>query len=591
VAALSREEAAEYAKAILRTASPRAVAEYAAARSSHKAKTALTPESMLRYRTDPEAYVREVHRVDPTPDQCLILRSVVENQRTLAKAHNSSGKTWSAGMLANFWYDCWPHHIVYITAPSWDQAKNLTFKTAVLQRQTAGLPGIVQKTGRVLDSDPVAAYSHYIKAHNAESEEGFKGEHTAPILVIIEEAVGVEAYIWKAAEALLTNDASRLFVIGNPTDENTPFGRAAASPDWTVITMSALDHPNIEWQLRTGLPLSEGGPVPNAVSLRWVLHNLKEHCTQITDRESPIEDEFQWVHIEELEVAAEGVGAPASVERRMVYKPDADFQGAVLGEFPSQSDRQLIPRAWLTFINNRGPLPIPRDERLLPEVGVDTARFGPDRSVIIARRGPCILECVVLRGVDGIFLADQIRQVLHKVAERHGCSPWDIPVKIDVTGTMGTTPAEILKAGDYRVIEMNVSRTAFDPLLFHNRRSELWWHMRERIQAQELDLSRITDRTVRDTLVKELCAPQYTVTPLGKKVMEDKESMRKRLDGQSPDLADALNLAFSGYDLVAHDTRQRIRATLTSTFEKPRKGGKYGPQKRWYPGQNGKWRS
>jgi hypothetical protein len=502
-----------------------------------------------------------------TPDQVKITESVKHNKFTLVKASHSIGKTSSAALLSSWWYDCWDRHIVYITAPNWEQALGLTFKEIRARRQEAGLipaRGKVWERGYIRDPDPLLRHYHYIRAINADKPEGITGEHSAPILIIIEEGVGVRPEIWSALMGLMTTPQNRILAIGNPTDESTEFGSKASSSNWNVFTISALDHPNIEWQLRTGYelgapqknPEGDPGPVPQAVSLDWVRDMMMApHVTAIRDRDQRLEDEFWWVDIDEINRCVD-LRVPADTSKQILYKPDAEFQGRVLGQFPTAQDRQVIPRSW---VENLKPQPVPQDREIPPEIGVDIARYGADRSCLIARRGPCALKGKVLRQQDDLVVADAIRDMAEWVGLKQGYDPKAIAIKIDVTGNLGTGPHDILKSWGYSVYGVNASSKAMKPEMFPNRRSELWFATRERIRLGGLDLSRL-DLDFRTELEKELTLPNFRVDLSGRKVVEDKDQMRRRTEGgKSPDLADACNLAYAGYDRRARDARRMIR--------------------------------
>src|SRR5262249_26226374 len=147
-------------------------------------------------------------------------------------------------------------------------------------RRQRNLPGEILDTGLVRDPDRLRAGAHFIRALNAEKGEGFQGEHSAPILVILEEAVGVPAYIWEAADGLLTHPDCRLLAIANPTDEGTNFGQACSDPLHSVLTASALAHPNILAELR-----GEDPPYPKAVRLLWVREMLQKNCERVLSLE------------------------------------------------------------------------------------------------------------------------------------------------------------------------------------------------------------------------------------------------------------------------------------------------------------------
>jgi hypothetical protein len=413
-------------------------------------------------------------------------------------------------------------HICYITAPTWPQALGLTFKAVKTQRREARLPGVVLDSGLIRDVDKLREGAHYIRALNAERGEGFQGEHEAPILIVIEEGVGVPKYIWDAALGLMTHPECRLFVIGNPTDEATEFGTAAQSGKYNVITISGLDHPNIAAELQCLPP-----PFPKAISLTWLYEMLSNECERV---EKATEDVFEFDALTEIHSALNG--RPASGEK-WLYLPTASFQGRVLGEFPTQADQQVIPRSWLKF------QPVLKPEGM-PQIGCDIARFGDDRTTVFTRQGPCALNCRELRKMDNLEVESALKDAAGEVARLVGTEAKRIKIKIDVTGGLGTGPYDHLRAEGYSVIAVNSSERAHDQEQYKNKRSELWFQVRHRARDKRLDLSRLR-KDVRDRLERELSAPKYK-SP-GQKVVEDKATMKARL-GYSPDLADSCNLAY-----------------------------------------------
>lgn len=477
-----------------------------------------------KYRPDPHAYADEVLKVRLTPDQNTMLTSIRDNRYTEVLASHAIGKTFTAAVAASWWYDCWFQHICYITAPSWGQALGLTFKQLKTMRRTLQLPGNILDTGWIKDPDRVKEGAHYVQALNAETGEGFQGEHSAPILIVIEEGVGVPRYIWEAAKGLMTHPDCRMFVIGNPTDEATEFGQAASSDKFHVMSISALDHPNIKAELNAQPP-----PFPDAVRLLWVYEQLKDEC-DIT--ESLTEDAFEFYSLEQIQRALNG--QPAEDER-CYYLPTASFQGRVLGQFPTQADQQVIPRTWLRY----QPVQKPSG---MPEIGCDIARFGDDRTTIFLRQGACVLSVRILRKMDTVEVESALKDVAEEGARAAGAGAEAkrIKIKIDITGGLGAGPCDNLKRDGYTVIGVNSSETAEDSEQYKNKRSELWFQMRQRARDKRLDLSRLR-KDIREQLEKELSAPKYK-SP-GQKVVEDKAQMKSRL-GYSPDLADGCNLAF-----------------------------------------------
>lgn len=495
-------------------------------------------DQFSKYQDDPHGYARDVLKVTLTEEQADILTSVKDNRYTLAKASHSVGKTFLAAVAACWWYDCWPEHIVYITAPTWSQALGLTFKEVKTMRRTHVLPGkILPGSGIVRDEDLILEASHYIRALNADSGEGFQGEHTAPILIIVEEGVDVPKYIWEAIKGLMTNADCRVLVIGNPTNKATDFGLAAESPLYNVLSINGLEHVNVKARLQC-----QPMPFPKAIDLIYVAEMLEENCTVV---ETLTEDAFEWHTLEQVKGAI--AGTPVNGDT-CYYMPDAIFQGRVLGIFPTQADKQVIPEGWLKTL----PV-LELQARYFPEIGCDVARYGDDRTTIFVRRGPVLLKGRELRNKDNVQVAAALKDEALEAIQQYKGEAWTsatkrddqiawaklVLIKIDVTGASGTGPHDILRADGYNAYAVNSSNTAMDSEQFKNVRSELWWCMRTRAQKKTLDLSRIEPK-LRQRLERELSTPTYEAP--GVKIVETKKSIKKRL-GVSPDLADGANLA------------------------------------------------
>jgi hypothetical protein len=518
-------------------------------------------KDLSKYQRDPVAYASDVLDMRLTAKQEEIAFSVVEKRRTSCQACHGVGKTITAAVLSNWWYDCWDAHIVYITAPSWRQALDLTFKQVRIRRIANGLPGEILQNGLVRDDDEFKATGHYIKAINSESGEGFQGEHTAPILMIFEEAVGVPPYIWAASDGLMTSRENRLLAIGNPTNEATEFGSACSNNAYNTIRINGLEHPNVLAEL-AGRPM----PFPGAVELTFI----HEMLIKETEAAQALEGEvFEWWSLAAIEDALNGT--PVTDESpRQLYLPNAQFQGRVLGLFPTVADQQVIPKSWLEGCPRRDLAGVAPGS--LPAIGVDVANTGTDRTTAAADWDGIALFLKELRHMSVPAVTGAAKDAAHEAArvvltqqgdpepdadEDHGLArvAWEVrrfdlartlPVRVDVTGGLGRGPYDQLIEDGYNAIAVNSAERALMAGRYPNKRSELWFAARERARDKELDLSRLPD-DLRRRLVKELSLPRYENDGKGRKVVQDKKAIKKAL-GYSPDLADGYNLAL--YDVA-----------------------------------------
>lgn len=488
----------------------------------------------LGFRGDPVGYVRSILGMEVTPTQRDILESLAKHSRVAAKSHHSLGKTFVAALATSYHYDTLARSIIYITAPSWHQAKELTFKQVILIRREH-VPAFAR--GEILDAmirdeDKTERLRHYIKPLNAEKGEGFQGEHSAPILVVMEEATGIPLYIADATEGLMTGDDCLTLAIANPLDEATPFGSMCRDPRFKVIEASAFDHPNVKAEL-----LGQERPFPGAVTLRWVHDQMVPNCEPARPGDPSA---FEWYSIEAIEAVL--AGSPVQEQEGPLmawWSPNAFFQSRVLGMFPGQATDSVIPKAWLD-----AQKPLEPDITELPEVGVDCARSGDDRTCICTRWGPCVWSIEEIRQMDQDLVVGRIRDAIHAAASIEGrrFDPKQVPCRIDVTGGLGTGPADRLTNEGYRISPINSAESAADTEQYPNKRSELWFSAREAARLGRLDLSRLP-MDLREKVKRELTAPKWAPTKKGLKEVEPKKQTKKML-GHSPDLADALNLAY-----------------------------------------------
>jgi hypothetical protein len=76
--------------------------------------------------------------------------------------------------------------------------------------------------------------------------EAFAGIHARRVLLIVDEASGVDEKIYEAGEGFLTGTGARVLLIGNPTKPSGQFYRAFTSEraDWNTLHISAPQSPN-----------------------------------------------------------------------------------------------------------------------------------------------------------------------------------------------------------------------------------------------------------------------------------------------------------------------------------------------------------
>jgi len=203
------------------------------------------------------------------------------------------------------------------------------------------------------------------------------------------------------------------------------------------------------------------------------------------------------------------------------------YVARVLGDFPHDEEGVLLPLRDLEAAVGR-ELKTEPDQEPGVVLGVDPARFGPDRTALAIWRGCTLEEVVTRQGMDLMETAAWVASHINRLGAKR--------IRIDGIG-LGAGLVDRLRQLGHGVEDVVVGRVASDPKLYFNLRAELFWKFREASEKGEVSLP--DD----EALLAELSAVRYDFTPTGQIRIERKEEAKKRL-GRSPDLADAAVLGF-----------------------------------------------
>jgi hypothetical protein len=501
-----------------------------------------TTTKYAKYRNDPCGYARDVLKVAWWGKQAEIAESLCKPPyRTLVKASHSVGKSHLAGGLINWWFDTRNPGVCLTTAPTARQVRDVLWKE--VRRQRGVRSGFVGPKMPRLESSP----THFSHGFTARDATAFQGQHEEAVLLIFDEAVGVGAEFWDAAESMCQGQEYGWLAIFNPTDTTSRayLEEQSGSGRWTVIDIPAIDHPNIASELAARPP-----EYPQAVRLDWLRQRLEQWAERIEPGDAtPTDIQFP-----------EPDGTP------QWWRLGPLAEARLFARWPASGCGVWSDPLWRAV---ESPLPDPDCGRYLPHIGCDVARFGDDWTEMHVRCGSVSMHHESHNGWPTNRTVARLKELCNEWAKWAtgkrdrslvAIDPRHIPVKIDDDGVGGGV---VDHAGGYSFRAVSAASNAYDQDGYPNRRSELWFAMTERAKRGEVSIARLS-ATIRNELKRQAMTPTYKLDAAGRRVVEPKEDTKERL-GRSPDGMDALNLAYyeaSGVGgLIAVHGSERGRAT------------------------------
>lgn len=424
------------------------------------------------YRDKPVEFVVNVLGANPLPWQAEFLTSVAKGERRISiRAGHGVGKS-TAVSWALIWHMLtrYPQKSV-CTAPTASQLYDALF--AEVKHWVNKLPPVLRELIDVLSDRIVlksAPESSFLSARTSSKErpEAMAGIHSEHVMLVFDEASAVDEAVFESAAGSMSGHSATTILIGNPTRNSGLFylTHHKLRNEWVTMHVSCRDNPLVN---------------PDFVK-------------QIMDT----------------------YGEASNA-----------FRVRVLGEFSLREDDTLIAAELVDSA-------IARDIQAAPGTGLlyglDVARFGDDRSVLVKRRGNVVEDVKAWNGAD---LMETVGRV---VSEARIDKPEVIMV--DSIG-LGAGVADRLRELGFNVRDVNVAETASMEPTAAKLRDELWLTCKNWLMSRAVSLPK------HDDLRQELVAPTYTFLSNGKIKVESKADMKKR--GQrSPDIADALCLTFAG---------------------------------------------
>lgn len=302
-----------------------------------------------RYLDDPCAFAEEICGFTPSDQQAPIMRAIgLPGSRVSIRSGHGVGKTSMCSVMILWFLSLHPKDAKCIcTAPTSHQLFDNLWAEVSKWRQNMPLPWrerLKITSDRMVVRGMEANCYAVARTARPENPDALQGAHATHVLVLVDEASGVNDKIFEPVEGILTTRGARIALVGNPTKTDGYFFRTHNSDRgaWSTFVLSSEKSPFVE----------------------------KGYCERMAAR----------------------------------YGKESNlYRVRVLGEFPKGDADTLIPIDWI--VSSVGREILPAGERI---AGQDISRFGDDFCVNLVRQGNVITHIDQWQHVDGMVTAGKV---------------------------------------------------------------------------------------------------------------------------------------------------------------------------------------
>lgn len=420
--------------------------------------------------------IESLFSIELTEQQKELIRNADgQASRVAVSSCTGSGKTAVLAMLTLMYLMILPDCRILVTSPSFNQL-NRVFLSEVKKWWRKMIPqfqdyyDITRENIRYTNSKKYEQFASLVTA-SVENKEALQGGHAENYIIMADEASGISEEAFDILLGTLsTGKGGRFIQVSNPVRSSGRFYQIFQNDNslWTKLYFSAYDSPNV-----------------NEV----------------------------WID-----------------EMKETYGADSDlFRMRVLGQFPRVGVAQFISAEDVeAAINNN--LPSSAYHNFQKVMGVDVARFGDDKTCLVVRQGPKIVDIRTYKGLNTMEVASRVAEF----QAIHGT----VGIYIDGIG-VGAGTVDRCKELGLPVTDVNVSNKSTEPNTYCNLRAQIWGKMKEWL-VNGADLP-ILARDKETNLSSELTSMEYFYNSKMQLQLMSKRDLKK-MGHDSPDIADALSL-------------------------------------------------
>ena len=440
------------------------------------------------YADDFRGYRVDILNMKDEPWQAVVGQDLQDYRRVAVQSGHGIGKTGFAAAAIHWFLATRPNPAIVATANTENQLRAKLWRELAKRNQDAlnrEWFDWAATTFAVKGSNTAFASAIPWSENNPEA---FAGTHEEHVLGVFDEASAIAPMIWTTFSGAMSTAGARWLALGNPTRNEGMFYEVCNG--------------KMKWR-RDG----------DEKHGKWRSYTIGSPQSSMVDD--------GWVEEQKIILGAES----------------DDFRVRVLGLPPRTAADQFIPGQLVYEAAGRDPQESERQPLIL---GVDVARQGGDRSVIIPRKGFVLRDRI--RSVTyepGAHLKNIARTVAEEVHYwREECGEEVKAIFIEGGGSIGWGVIEELwELGYEQCQDVNPGARSTDPERFVNMRCQMWGEMKEWFESNRAAVPN------NEELLEDLLSVRKKADQAMRVRLETKDEMRKR-GARSPDYADALALTF-----------------------------------------------
>lgn len=440
-------------------------------------------ERLPVYQKNPVLFAEEVCSFFPDPWQHDVMMDIASSTKVSVRSGHGVGKTSVEAVILLWFLSCFKFPKVIATAPTrqqlndilWSEVEKWRSRSPLLKELLAWTKTYVYMKGY--------EKRWFAVAKTASEPENMQGFHEENMLIIVDEASGVEDDIMEAILATLSGKNNKLLMCANPTRTTGTF----------------YDSHNRDRGM-------------------YKCHKVSSLDSTRTNKEN-------------IAAFIRKYGEHSNVVKVRVY-----------GDFPAQEDDTFIPLPLIeqTVLNE---IDVEKINRI--SLGVDVARYGDDETIIASNINGRIDLPVIRHGQSLMTTVGDIVMLYKQLVKDYPQYKGVITVNIDDTGLGGgvTDRLEEVKA-EQRLRRLEIVPVNFGSKPPQDGSEEhyqdistyMWATVKAEMENKEISIPNDEE------LVAQLSVRKYSITSQGKIMLESKKDMKGR-SIKSPDRADAVALS------------------------------------------------